>query len=160
MIRLALSVRATIIANAVGLLLATALLAGFTIDAVHGLGALRGAGIVIVPSWHDSGTPASPALLQALRAAHRRGATIVGLCLGAFLLAEAGLLDARPATTHWQWVASFSQRYPAVRLQPDVLYVDDGQLLTSAGTFNTYVRDLFLTDIPASVGGARPSSET
>ncbi len=108
--------------------------AGFTIDAVHGLGALRGAGIVIVPSWHDSGTPASPALLQALRAAHRRGATIVGLCLGAFLLAEAGLLDARPATTHWQWVASFSQRYPAVRLQPDVLYVDDGQLLTSAGT--------------------------
>jgi transcriptional regulator GlxA family with amidase domain len=73
-------------------------------------------------------------LLKALRDAHRRGATIVGLCLGAFVLAEAGLLDGRAATTHWQLADAFAQRYPSVKLQPEVLYVDNGDVLTSAGT--------------------------
>lgn len=108
--------------------------AGFTIDAPHGLEAMRRADIVIVPSWHAGSDPAPPAVLRALRAAHRRGAVVVGLCLGAFLLAEAGLLDGRPATTHWHLVPSFGERHPQVRLQPDVLYVDDGDVLTSAGT--------------------------
>ncbi|MFS2168612.1 DJ-1/PfpI family protein, partial [Variovorax sp. Varisp62] len=69
-----------------------------------------------------------------LQAAHRRGATVVGLCLGAFVLAEAGLLDGRPATTHWKLAPAFAKQYPQVRLQPEVLYVDDGSVLTSAGT--------------------------
>lgn len=108
--------------------------AGFGIDVAHGLGALRSAHIVVVPSWHGGDEPAPEALLKALRAAHRRGARIVGLCLGAFVLAEAGLLDGRPATTHWHLAASFARRFPQVRLQAEVLYVDDGDVLTSAGT--------------------------
>jgi len=108
--------------------------AGFTLQASHGLPALRRARTVIVPSWRDAGAPMPAALLEALRAAHRRGARIVGLCLGAFVLAEAGLLDHRPATTHWLAVPEFARRYPRVRLQPEVLYVDDGDVLTSAGT--------------------------
>lgn len=108
--------------------------AGFTIQAPHGLRALHRASIVVVPSWRDPGEPVPVALLRALRAAHRNGATIVGLCLGAFVLAEAGLLDGRPATTHWALVPAFAERYPQVELQPEVLYVDDGDVLTSAGT--------------------------
>lgn len=108
--------------------------AGFTIDTPHGLQALRRAQIIVVPSWRETGEPAPPALLDTLRAAHGRGATIVGLCLGAFVLAEAGLLDGRPATTHWGLAPEFARRYPQVQLQPEVLYVDDGDILTSAGT--------------------------
>lgn len=108
--------------------------AGFTVEASHGLEALRRAQIVVVPSWRDDGSPAPAALLKALRDAHRRGATIVGLCLGAFVVAEAGLLDGRPATTHWHLAAAFARRYPSVKLQPEVLYVDNGDVLTSAGT--------------------------
>ena len=107
--------------------------AGFTIDVTRGLGSLRGASLVIVPSWReDLAVPI--ALQRALRAAHRRGARIVGLCLGAFVLAEAGLLDDRPATTHWHLVPEFQRRFARVRLNPEVLYVDDGDVLTSAGT--------------------------
>lgn len=108
--------------------------AGFTVEASHGLEALRRAQIVVVPSWRDDGSPAPATLLKALRDAHHRGATIVGLCLGAFVVAEAGLLDGRPATTHWHLAATFAQRYPSVQLQPEVLYVDNGDVLTSAGT--------------------------
>ena len=108
--------------------------AGFSIEVSHGLEALAGAGIVVVPSWHDDLRPAPPVLLQALREAHARGAVIVGLCLGAFVLGEAGLLDGRPATTHWHFAARFAERYPQVQLNADVLYVDDGRVLTSAGT--------------------------
>lgn len=108
--------------------------AGFTVEASHGLEALRRAQIVVVPSWRDDGSPAPAALLKALRDAHRRGATIMGLCLGAFVVAEAGLLDGRPATTHWHLAAAFARRYPSVQLQPEVLYVDNGDVLTSAGT--------------------------
>ncbi|MEO7546986.1 MAG: helix-turn-helix domain-containing protein [Ramlibacter sp.] len=108
--------------------------AGFTIAVAHGLEAVRRAQIVIVPSWLDGGAPAPAALLRALQGAHRRGAIIVGLCLGAFVLAEAGLLDGRPATTHWNLVETFASLYPRVQLRPEVLYVDDGDVLTSAGT--------------------------
>jgi transcriptional regulator GlxA family with amidase domain len=108
--------------------------AGFTIEAPHGLAAIRRADTVIVPSWRDTMERPPEALLKALRSAHRRGARIVGLCLGAFVLAEAGLLDGRPATTHWALAAEFARRYPQVMLQPEVLYVDDGRVLTSAGT--------------------------
>jgi transcriptional regulator GlxA family with amidase domain len=108
--------------------------AGFDIEVAHELGALRRAQIVIVPSWRDTSEPPPVELLDALRRAHRRGAQIVGLCLGAFVLAEAGLLDGRDATTHWNYADAFASRYPAVRLDPDVLYVDHADVLTSAGT--------------------------
>ncbi|GAA3933207.1 GlxA family transcriptional regulator [Luteimonas lutimaris] len=108
--------------------------AGFTIETRHGLAGLRGAGTVVVPSWRDAGERPPETLLKALRAAHARGARIVGLCLGAYVLAEAGLLDDRPATTHWIASGDFGRRFPRVRLQSDVLYVDDGDVVTSAGT--------------------------
>lgn len=108
--------------------------AGFTIGTRHGLGELARAQIVVVPSWRDPREPAPPALLAALRRAHQRGARIVGLCLGAYVLAEAGLLDERRATTHWRWSERFAQRFQRVTVVPNVLYVDEGTVLTSAGT--------------------------
>jgi len=107
--------------------------AGFAIDAPYGLDGLIGADTIIVPSWHDSLDAPPAELLDALRAAHRAGSRLVALCLGAFVLAEAGLLDGRPAATHWHWADAFAARYPRVRLDPDVLYIDDGDILTSAG---------------------------
>jgi len=107
---------------------------GFDIAARHGLEVLRQAHIVIIPSWRDIDEAAPDELLTALRRAHERGARIVGLCLGAFVLAQAGLLDGRSATTHWHWARAFAERHPSVRLDPDVLYVDEGDVLTSAGT--------------------------
>ena len=107
--------------------------AGFGIVPPHGLEALAGADIVVMPSWHDDCRPAPPLLLDALRAAHRRGACIVALCLGAFPVAEAGLLDGRGATTHWAAAAELARRHPRVRVDPEVLYVDEGDVLTSAG---------------------------
>lgn len=108
--------------------------AGFAIEAPHGLKKLEQADTIIVPSWHDTMEPASPALTGALRRAHARGAQLVGLCLGAFVLADAGLLDGRRATTHWIAAPRFAQRFPNVKLEADALYIDDGKLCTSAGT--------------------------
>lgn len=108
--------------------------AGFALLVEHDLRVLEEAQTVIVPSWRDPLEPAPPALLEALRAAHARGARLVGLCLGAFVLAEAGLLEGRRATTHWACVQAFATRFPGVQLDADVLYVEDGPLLTSAGT--------------------------
>ncbi|MET3179868.1 helix-turn-helix domain-containing protein [Variovorax gossypii] len=108
--------------------------AGFALVVPHGLEAIRRAQIVVVPSWRDDCSAAPPELIRALQAAHRRGAIVMGLCLGAFVLAEAGLLDGRPATTHWKLAPIFAKQYPKVKLQPEVLYVDDGSVLTSAGT--------------------------
>lgn len=107
--------------------------AGFDIATGHGLEALAEADLVIMPSWHDDCRPAPPLLLQALRAAHDRRARVVGLCLGAFPLAEAGLLDGKIATTHWAFADRLAQRFPAVRVDREVLYVDQDDVLTSAG---------------------------
>ena len=99
----------------------------------HGLDALAGAHTVIVPSCRDAAVPPPPALVEAVRAAHAAGARVASLCTGAFVLAEAGLLDGRRATTHWAHTALLQERYPAVRVDADVLYLDDGDVLTSAG---------------------------
>ena len=107
--------------------------AGFGIVPSHGLEALQEADIVVMPAWYDDCRPAPPALLDALRAAHARGACIVALCLGAFPVAEAGLLDGRTVATHWALAAELARRHPRVKVDPDVLYVDDGDVLTSAG---------------------------
>lgn len=108
--------------------------AGIAVHAPFGLDDLDDAGTVIVPSWRDPLQAAPQPMLDALRKAHAGGARIVGLCLGAFVLADAGLLDGRTATTHWLRANEFAQRYPAVGLDRDVLYVDEGDVVTSAGT--------------------------
>ncbi|MFZ6719133.1 GlxA family transcriptional regulator [Undibacterium sp. Ji49W] len=108
--------------------------AGFSIQTQHGLNVLARADMVVIPSWHDDLRPASPELLKAIRRAHQAGARIIGLCLGAFVLAEAGLLDQRSASTHWALAKDFSERYPQITLDPNVLYVDHGDVITSAGT--------------------------
>lgn len=108
--------------------------AGFELRIRHGLEALKGADMVIVPSWNEVERAAPVAVIEALQAAHRRGSRIVGLCMGAFLVAEAGLLDGRAGTTHWAWAELFAQRFPEVSLDPKVLYIDHGDVVTSAGT--------------------------
>jgi transcriptional regulator GlxA family with amidase domain len=108
--------------------------AGYGIKVRHSLDMVRDARTVMVPSWCDPARSAPDGLLRALRRAHSRGARIVGLCLGAFVLADAGLLDGRRATTHWRWADLFARRFPRVQLDPAVLYVEDGAVLTSAGT--------------------------
>ena len=105
---------------------------GFDLDVGHGLDALRDADTVVVPGFHPLDAP-DDASLAALRGAATRGARIASVCVGAFALAEAGLLDGRAATTHWEHAEAFRARFPRVRLNADVLYVDDGQVLTSAG---------------------------
>ena len=108
--------------------------AGYRISGIAGLRALRGADVVVLPSWRDVNERPPEALLRALRSAHASGAQIVGLCLGAYVLAEAGLLDQRRATTHWEFAEHMAKRFPAIQVEPDVLYVDDGSVMTSAGT--------------------------
>ena len=107
---------------------------GYAMLVEAGLAALEEADTVVVPGWEPTGGPVPPAVLQALRAAHRRGARIAAICTGAFLLAEAGLLDGRRATTHWRRAAQLAAAFPAVQVDPDVLYVDHGDVATSAGT--------------------------
>ena len=104
----------------------------FAIEATNGLEALERADTVIVPGFRPLDDP-PPDVLDALRRAHARGARVASVCVGAFALAAAGLLDGRSATTHWKEAESFRRRFPAVRLNPDVLYVDNGSVLTSAG---------------------------
>ncbi|WP_266158742.1 GlxA family transcriptional regulator [Dyella silvatica] len=106
---------------------------GFVIETEYDLGELSRADIVIVPSWRDTQEIPPQALLDALRRAAKKGKRIVGLCLGAFVLAHAGLLDGRKATTHWGFADELAQRFSAVSVDPDVLYIDEGQVLTSAG---------------------------
>jgi len=108
--------------------------AGFTIASDWGLDMLALADVVIVPTWRDVHERVPEAVLQALRDAHARGAVLVGLCLGAFVLAQAGLLHARRATTHWAYAGELARCYPTVQVDASVLYVQDGNVLTSAGT--------------------------
>ena len=108
--------------------------AGFSLGIAHGLEALAEADTIVVPAWRNPAEPAPPALLEALHDAHARGVRLVGLCLGAVVLAQAGLLDGRRASTHWVFMDDVAALHPRVQLQRDVLYVEDGTLLTSAGT--------------------------
>ncbi len=107
--------------------------AGFTVDTPHRLADLDEADTIIVPTWPVLRTPPDP-VVEALRRAHARGARLVSVCTGAFALAEAGLLDGKRATTHWMYAEALADRYPAVKVDPDVLYVDEDPIFTSAGT--------------------------
>jgi transcriptional regulator GlxA family with amidase domain len=106
---------------------------GFAIRVDHGLDRVAAADLVTVPAWPPLDRLAPEPLLRALRAAVERGAEVLSVCSGAFLVAAAGLLDGRRATTHWQFADRLARRYPAVRVDRDVLYIADGPVLTSAG---------------------------
>ncbi|MEV6960315.1 helix-turn-helix domain-containing protein [Streptomyces sp. NPDC051207] len=105
----------------------------FLLDSDRGLDRLRDATTVIVPAWADVDVAPPADLVDAVRAAHEAGARVASLCTGAFVLAAAGLLDGRRATTHWAHTDALAARHPEVDVDPDVLYVDDGSVLTSAG---------------------------
>jgi AraC family transcriptional activator FtrA len=107
---------------------------GLTVQAPHGLEELDRADTIVVPGWRDAAeTPPAP-LVLALQAAHKRGARICAICSGAFVLAHAGLLDGRRATTHWRYLERIAMQFPRVAIDPGALYVDDDGVVTSAGS--------------------------
>ena len=107
---------------------------GFTIDAPYAPELLERADTIVIPGWRDADEAPPEALLALLRAAHARGARLCSICSGVFVLAAAGLLDGQRATTHWRYTDKLARRYPAIDVLPDDLYVDSGQLITSAGS--------------------------
>ncbi|WP_327320452.1 helix-turn-helix domain-containing protein [Streptomyces sp. NBC_01235] len=108
---------------------------GITLVPPHGIEAIDRAGLVVVPTWHQPGSIAPPErLLAALRQAHRDGAVVAGLCLGAFVVAAAGLLQGRRATTHWAYADALAATYPDITVDGAALYIDEGAVLTSAGS--------------------------
>ena len=106
---------------------------GFGVRPQAGLGAIRHADTVVVPAYAAVLDPPPEQALAALRAAERRGARVLSVCSGAFALAHAGLLDGRRAATHWAWAGELARRFPAVEVDPDALYVDEEEVMTSAG---------------------------
>jgi transcriptional regulator GlxA family with amidase domain len=106
---------------------------GLGLTVHHGLDALSGADLIVVPARYPPDRPPNSRVVEALRAAHSSGATVASICLGAFVLAYAGLLDMRPATTHWAYSAQLADLFPRVQLRERELYVDDGDIVTSAG---------------------------
>ncbi|MER6592365.1 helix-turn-helix domain-containing protein [Micromonospora purpureochromogenes] len=105
----------------------------FHLEPDDGLDRLARADTVIIPAVEDIDADVPPDLLDAVRAAHEAGARLVSLCTGAFVLAAAGVLDGLRATTHWAHTEALAARYPRVKVDPDVLYVDNGNVLASAG---------------------------
>ncbi|MFJ4774936.1 GlxA family transcriptional regulator [Streptomyces sp. NPDC088762] len=106
---------------------------GVPLAVAHGLERLATADLVLALPGAEFRTPPPPAVLDALRAAHERGAMVAAHCVGAFTLAAAGLLDGRRATTHWRFAGLLAGRHPAVSVDPDALYVDEGRIITGAG---------------------------
>jgi AraC family transcriptional activator FtrA len=106
---------------------------GVTVEARGRIADIARAGTIVIPGWKASETPPAP-LIAALRRAHSHGARLVSICSGVFVLAATGLLDGKRATTHWRYVDQLRSRYPEIRVEPDVLYVDEGSILTSAGS--------------------------
>ncbi len=106
---------------------------GVTLRATAGLEAFGRASTIVIPGWCGAAVP-PPRLLDAVRRAHERGARLVSICSGVFVLAAAGVLDGKRATTHWRYAAQLARQYPRVQVDPDVLYIDEGNVLTSAGS--------------------------
>jgi len=107
---------------------------GITIAAPYTLRLLDRADTIVIPGWrHVDELPPEP-LLKKIRAAYRRGARLCSICSGVFVLAAAGVLDGKTVTTHWRYAAKLQERYPHLRVQPDALYVDEKQIITSAGS--------------------------
>jgi transcriptional regulator GlxA family with amidase domain len=108
--------------------------AGFQLDTPHTLDHLDDVDTLVFTHWRSPDEPVPPALIDAVQKAHARGARLLSICSGVFVLAAAGLLDGHPATTHWRYTDDLARLYPTVDVRPDVLYVDDGEVMTSAGT--------------------------
>lgn len=109
-------------------------LGGMSFEPEFGLDALKSADTIVIPGWTGVDVPVPPPLIAALRDAHERGARLVSICSGAFVLAATGLLDGLIVTTHWHYADLLAARYPAIRVNPDVLYVDNSPIFTSAGS--------------------------
>jgi AraC family transcriptional activator FtrA len=107
---------------------------GLALQVPYGLEALEAADTIVIPGWRDAAEPPPAQLLDALRRAHARGARLCSICSGAFVLAHAGLLDGRRATTHWRHFDRLAADFPAIDIEPDALYVEDGKIVTSAGS--------------------------
>lgn len=107
---------------------------GLTVSVDAGLEALAEADLIIVPGWRGIGEPVPGLLIEALQTAHRRGARVMSLCSGVAVLAAAGLLNGRRATTHWRYVEAIAAAYPDAAFDADVLYMDEGNTLTAAGS--------------------------
>jgi AraC family transcriptional activator FtrA len=107
---------------------------GLTVTPREGIDTLDRAGTIVIPGWRDPGEMPPPRLIDALWRAHRRGARLVSICSGVFVIAATGLLNGKRATTHWLYTEALARRYPEIQIQPDVLYVDEGKILTSAGS--------------------------
>lgn len=106
---------------------------GLSCDVPYDLDAVRDAALVVVSDWRDPAEEPPQPLLEALRAAHAAGARVAALCSGTFVLAAAGLLDDRPATTHWALAGLLAERYPKIDVRAEPLYIDDGDVLTAGG---------------------------
>ena len=107
---------------------------GILVQAPHDLSLLARADTIVIPGWRDADEAPPPELLAHIRAAHARGARLCSICSGVFVLAAAGVLDGQQATTHWRYADRLARRYPKIRVRPDDLYVDNGQVITSAGS--------------------------
>jgi AraC family transcriptional regulator, transcriptional activator FtrA len=107
---------------------------GVRVHPTHSVRMLAKAGTIVIPNWRNIHEAPPPAMLAALRAAHARGARLLSVCSGAFVLAAAGLLDGKRATTHWMHAPTLARRYPNVQVEPSVLYVQDGRVYTAAGS--------------------------
>lgn len=106
---------------------------GLTLLVEHGLDRLAGADLVVVMSWDDFQHEPSAEALAAIHKAYDNGGIIATYCTGTYVLAASGLLDGKRATTHWRWASELATRFPAVRVEPEVLYIDQGRLVTGAG---------------------------
>ena len=107
---------------------------GITVDAPYAPALLEQADTIVIPGWRGADEPVPESLLALLRAAFARGARLCSICSGVFVLAAAGLLDGRRATTHWRYTDALARRFPAIEVLPHDLYVDTGQVITSAGS--------------------------
>ncbi|WP_129775367.1 transcriptional regulator FtrA [Peristeroidobacter soli] len=107
---------------------------GIEVRVPNSLALLDEADTIVIPGWRNADEVPPPALLRRIRAAHERGARLCTICSGVFVLAAAGVLDGRTVTTHWRYAERLSKRYPTVTVEPNSLYIDSGQVLTSAGS--------------------------
>ncbi|SDR24887.1 transcriptional regulator, AraC family /transcriptional regulator, AraC family with amidase-like domain [Paraburkholderia fungorum] len=107
---------------------------GITVAALHTLKLLDRADTIVIPGWRDADEVPPEALLKKIRAAYERGARLCSICSGVFVLAAAGVLDGKAVTTHWRYAEKLQARYPQLQVRPDALYVDEGSIITSAGS--------------------------
>lgn len=107
---------------------------GIVVESRNTLGIIEGADTLVIPGWRDKDAPVPRKLTKAITKAHAAGTRLVSICSGAYVLAAAGLLNGRRATTHWRYVEDIRQKYPDIELQPDRLYVDEDDIYTSAGS--------------------------